>query len=202
MYGDQRVARRNPVADRAVLHLAASLREAELVDTAERLEHAYDRQARIVALDIPDREAILRVPGRERRLRPGGGRAVRRTRRGRLRERDEGRASFVSAFAITARPARKALSARQNDGFETLASSLPPSRETLRRRPVVEHLVVHLVTTAQGVPHCPCGGAVRHLPHPSRSRAYWSGSRRLLRLKVITWARPNHWTFVQTTLTR
>ena len=50
-----------PVADRAVLQLAASLREAELVDTAERLERAYDREARIVALDIPDREAILRV---------------------------------------------------------------------------------------------------------------------------------------------
>ena len=29
--------------------------------TAERLEHAYDRNTRIVALDIPDREAILRV---------------------------------------------------------------------------------------------------------------------------------------------
>ena len=51
-----------PVADRAVLHLAASLRQAELVETAERLEHAYDREARIVALDIPDREAILPVP--------------------------------------------------------------------------------------------------------------------------------------------
>ena len=50
-----------PVADRAVLRLVASLREAELIDTAERLEHAYDREARIVALDIPDREAILRV---------------------------------------------------------------------------------------------------------------------------------------------
>ena len=50
-----------PVADKVVLHLAASLREAELVDTAERLERAYDREARIVALDVPDREAILRV---------------------------------------------------------------------------------------------------------------------------------------------
>ena len=38
-----------------------SLREAELVDTAEPLERAYDREARIVALDILDREAILRV---------------------------------------------------------------------------------------------------------------------------------------------
>ena len=44
-----------------MLQLAASLREAELVDTAERLERAYDRDARIVALDIPDREAIPRM---------------------------------------------------------------------------------------------------------------------------------------------
>ena len=50
-----------PVADKAVLQLAATLREAELVDTADRLERAYDREARIVALDVPDREAILRV---------------------------------------------------------------------------------------------------------------------------------------------
>jgi hypothetical protein len=50
-----------PVADKAVLHLAASLREAELVDTAERLERAYDGEARNVARDVPDREAILRV---------------------------------------------------------------------------------------------------------------------------------------------
>ena len=50
-----------PVVDRAVLQLAAELREAELVDTAEPLEHAYDREARIVALDVTDREAILRV---------------------------------------------------------------------------------------------------------------------------------------------
>jgi hypothetical protein len=55
------VARRIPVADKAVLHLPASLREAELIDTAELVEAAYDREARIVALDIPDREAILRV---------------------------------------------------------------------------------------------------------------------------------------------
>ena len=41
-----------PVADKVVLHLAASLREAELVDTAERLERAYDREARIVALEF------------------------------------------------------------------------------------------------------------------------------------------------------
>ena len=50
-----------PVADKAVLQLAASLRDAELIATAERLERAYDREARIVALDIPDREAIFRL---------------------------------------------------------------------------------------------------------------------------------------------
>ncbi len=50
-----------PVPDKAVLQLAASLREAELVGTAEVLEGALDREARIVALDVPDREAILRV---------------------------------------------------------------------------------------------------------------------------------------------
>jgi hypothetical protein len=41
--------------------LAASLREAELVDTAERLENAHDREARFVALDILDREEIVRA---------------------------------------------------------------------------------------------------------------------------------------------
>jgi hypothetical protein len=34
---------------------------AELIDTADRLEHAYDREARILASDVPDRVAILRV---------------------------------------------------------------------------------------------------------------------------------------------
>ena len=55
------MARRHPGRRQSVLPLAASLREAELIDTAERLERAYDREARIVALDVPDREAILRV---------------------------------------------------------------------------------------------------------------------------------------------
>ena len=50
-----------PVADRAVLELTRRLRENELDATAERLERAYDREAKIVALDITDREAILRV---------------------------------------------------------------------------------------------------------------------------------------------
>ena len=55
------VARRHPDRRQSRPPLAASLREAELVETAEILEGAYDREARIVALDIPDREAILRV---------------------------------------------------------------------------------------------------------------------------------------------
>jgi len=50
-----------PIPARLVLELARALRDAELVDTAERLEGAYDREARIVALEISDREAILRA---------------------------------------------------------------------------------------------------------------------------------------------
>ncbi len=61
MYGRRRWLAGIPVADKTVLQLAGSLREAELVETAERLERAYDREARIVALDVTDREAILRV---------------------------------------------------------------------------------------------------------------------------------------------
>jgi hypothetical protein len=61
VYGRSHVARRHPGRRQAVLRLAASLREAELLDTAELLEGAYDRKARIVALDVADREAILRV---------------------------------------------------------------------------------------------------------------------------------------------
>ena len=37
------------------------LRDTELVDTAERFEGAYDRQARIVALEVSAREGILRA---------------------------------------------------------------------------------------------------------------------------------------------
>ena len=51
-----------PVADKAVLRLAASLpRGAELIDTAELLEQAYDREARIVALDIAGAKSSLAV---------------------------------------------------------------------------------------------------------------------------------------------
>ena len=41
-----------PIADQAVLQLATTLHDAELLDTAELLERAYDREARIVALDV------------------------------------------------------------------------------------------------------------------------------------------------------
>ena len=81
-----------PVADKTVLQLAASLREAELVDTAERLERAYDREARIVALDVTDREAILRVLEEcpdgllELRTTPSAGACLAPARRARLRQ--------------------------------------------------------------------------------------------------------------------
>lgn len=49
-----------PVDDKLVLTLAGKLRDAALDDTAEKLETAYDREAKILALTIPDREPILR----------------------------------------------------------------------------------------------------------------------------------------------
>ena len=50
-----------PVLDRDVLDLTQRLREADLDDTAEVLEVAYDMARRVVALTIDDREALLRV---------------------------------------------------------------------------------------------------------------------------------------------
>ena len=50
-----------PIPARLVLELARRLRDTELVDTAERFEGAYDRQARIVALEVSAREGILRA---------------------------------------------------------------------------------------------------------------------------------------------
>jgi hypothetical protein len=50
-----------PVADRHVLELARRLRSAALNDAAERLEDAYDREAKIVALTVAEREAIISV---------------------------------------------------------------------------------------------------------------------------------------------
>jgi hypothetical protein len=54
-----------PVDDRAVLRLAASLREVGFVDNRRMLERAHDREARIVALDIPT-ERPARARGRPR----------------------------------------------------------------------------------------------------------------------------------------
>jgi hypothetical protein len=48
-----------PVPDRDVLELARLLREAGFADTAERLEVTYDRDAKIIALSIAEREEIL-----------------------------------------------------------------------------------------------------------------------------------------------
>jgi hypothetical protein len=53
-------ARRINVADRHVLALAGRLRDAGFDDPAERIEGAYDREARILALSIDEREQILR----------------------------------------------------------------------------------------------------------------------------------------------
>jgi hypothetical protein len=50
-----------PVDDRLVLELARLLREAELNSTAEVLEDAYDHERHVVALTVPNREAIVRV---------------------------------------------------------------------------------------------------------------------------------------------
>jgi hypothetical protein len=48
-----------PVADRDVLELALLLRAAGSAETAEGLEHAYDREAKVLALTIAEREQIL-----------------------------------------------------------------------------------------------------------------------------------------------
>ncbi len=49
-----------PVADRLVLELAVKLRrEAGLDETAEKLENAYDRETKVLALTISEREQIL-----------------------------------------------------------------------------------------------------------------------------------------------
>ena len=50
-----------PVPDRLVLTLAAQLRDAGLDDTAEKLENGYDRETKILALSIGERDEILSV---------------------------------------------------------------------------------------------------------------------------------------------
>jgi hypothetical protein len=50
-----------PVQDADVLELARLLREVGFEDTAGRLEDAYDREAKVLALTIAEREQILRA---------------------------------------------------------------------------------------------------------------------------------------------
>ena len=50
-----------PVDDKLVLRLAAKLRDAGLAGTAERLENAYDRETRVLALNIRERDEILQA---------------------------------------------------------------------------------------------------------------------------------------------
>jgi hypothetical protein len=50
-----------PVADRHVLELAGELRDSGFDATAARLEGAYERQTRLLALSIAEREEILAV---------------------------------------------------------------------------------------------------------------------------------------------
>jgi hypothetical protein len=50
-----------PVRDADVLELARLLRDAGFDGTAERLESTYDREAKILALSIAEREEILRA---------------------------------------------------------------------------------------------------------------------------------------------
>jgi hypothetical protein len=50
-----------PVADRDVLELALLLRGADFIDTAERLEDAFDLETKVLALTIVERASILRA---------------------------------------------------------------------------------------------------------------------------------------------
>ena len=50
-----------PVRDQDVLELARLLRDVGFDDTAERLENAYEVECKVLALTIPDREAIVRA---------------------------------------------------------------------------------------------------------------------------------------------
>jgi hypothetical protein len=50
-----------PVPDRLVLSLAGKLRDAGLDDTAQRLETAQEHETDVLALDIPERDDVLKV---------------------------------------------------------------------------------------------------------------------------------------------
>ena len=69
-----------PVRDQDVLEIARLLRGAGFDDTAGRLEDAYDVECKVLALTIPDREAMLRALEDPRRARGIPRRARARTR--------------------------------------------------------------------------------------------------------------------------
>ena len=48
-----------PIPDADVLELARLLREGGFVDVAEKLENGYDRETKVIALTVVDRESIL-----------------------------------------------------------------------------------------------------------------------------------------------
>jgi hypothetical protein len=50
-----------PVDDKLVLTLAGKLRDAGLDDSAGKLETAYDRETKVLALEIGERDEILQV---------------------------------------------------------------------------------------------------------------------------------------------
>jgi hypothetical protein len=50
-----------PVPDRLVLTLTSKLRDAGLDDTAQRLEIAREHETKVLALEIPQRDDILKV---------------------------------------------------------------------------------------------------------------------------------------------
>ena len=50
-----------PIDDKRVLTLALKLRDAGLIETAERLETAYDQETKVLALTIVHRDDILQV---------------------------------------------------------------------------------------------------------------------------------------------
>ena len=50
-----------PVPDRLVLTIASNLRDAGLGTTAGRLENGYDRETKLLAFSIAERDDILQV---------------------------------------------------------------------------------------------------------------------------------------------
>ncbi len=50
-----------PIPDRLVLELGRRLRTAGLEAAAAKLEHAWSAETKVLALDIDDREALLRA---------------------------------------------------------------------------------------------------------------------------------------------